>query len=286
MSTIDFTNSSAPAFEIHSIQWLKENRDLLEKPQRHHSAQIVWITNGSGHYCIDMEKYAIVPNTIYFVPPGRVQRLHVDDSLEGVVLSFSSDLFLLAIASPIQTVCDEMIAGFSRVNVVPVREKKTGDVLTNLVQELKQEMAEHRFLRSEILAGMLKLFLIYLRRMFLPAPQEFTSSKMNSLFNDFNSRLDKTFLSRRSVADYASDLSVTPSYLTEVVKRFTGLSASQFIQQRQVLEAKRLAIYSDDTMKGIAYKLGFEDVSHFSKFFKNVAGMNFSEFKKAGNVAG
>ncbi len=284
MNTIDFPIPRDPAFEIHSIQWLKENRDLLDKPQRHFSCQIVWVMSGRGHYCIDMERYSLVAGTIYFVPSGRVQRLHADGDLTGYVLSFSSDLFLLAIASPSQVVCDEMVAGFSRVNIVAVRDKKTETMLTHLLQEMMQELGGHRNLRSEILAGLLKVFLIYLHRMFLPLPQEMSSSKMNSLFNDFNSRLDKSFLTKRSVADYARDLSVTPSYLTEVVKRLTGLSASQHIQQRRVLEAKRLAIYSGETMKGIAYKLGFEDVSHFSKFFKNVAGINFSEFKKKRNA--
>jgi AraC family transcriptional activator of pobA len=79
-------------------------------------------------------------------------------------------------------------------------------------------------------------------------------------------------------------ISVTPNYLTEVVKKVTGNSASYHIQQRMVQEAKRLAMYSDANMKDIAYTLGFDDLSHFSKFFKNAAGMNFTEFKKKTNV--
>jgi AraC family transcriptional regulator, transcriptional activator of pobA len=280
MTTINSTTAATLAFEINSIQWLKENMRLLDKPQRHFSAQIIWIMNGRGHYCIDTERYALADNTIYFVPSGRVQQLHARGDLTGYILSFSSDLFLLAIASPCQPVSDELIAGFSRVNVVSVRDKKTENVLTNFLEEMMQELAEHRLLHSEVLAGLLKVFLIYLRRMSLPLKQEISSSKTITLFNAFNSTLDKSILTRRSVADYASDLSVTPSYLTEVVKRFTGLSASQHIQQRKVLEAKRLAIYSGDNMKSIAYKLGFDDVSHFSKFFKNATGINFSDFKK------
>lgn len=280
MTTIDSITANAPAFEIHSIQWLKENRDLLNRPQRHFSSQVIWILSGRGHYGIDMERYALVDNTLYFVPSGRVQQLHATGDLTGHVLSFNSDLFQLAVASPSQPVSNELNAVFSRVNVVSVRDKKTETVLTNLLQEMKQELAEHRMLHSEILAGLLKVFLIYLCRMSLPYPKEIESSKMITLFNSFNSSVDKSVLTRRSVADYASDLSVTPSYLTSVVKRFTGLSASQHIQQRKVLEAKRLAIYSGDNMKSIAYRLGFDDVSHFSKFFKNASGVSFSDFKK------
>jgi AraC family transcriptional activator of pobA len=46
------------------------------------------------------------------------------------------------------------------------------------------------------------------------------------------------------------------------------------------MEAKRQAIHANVSMKEIAYLLGFEDHSHFSKYFKNNSGMNFSSFKK------
>jgi len=285
MTRIDPTTAKTPAFEVRSIQWLKENHDILDKPQRYFFSQIIWIRSGQGHYCIDTERYALAENTIYFVPSGHVQQLHAAGELSGHVLSISSDLLMLAVASPSQPVSNELISGFSRVNIVSIKDKKTEGVFLHLLEEMVQEISEQSMLHSEILAGFLKIFLIYLRRMSIPFPREIETSKMVSLFNSFNSKVDKAVLTKRSVADYASELSVTPTYLTEVVKRFTGMSASQHIQQRKVLEAKRLAIYSDDNMKTIAYKLGFDDVSHFSKFFKHVAGINFTDFKKKQDIA-
>ena len=126
----------------------------------------------------------------------------------------------------------------------------------------------------------MKVFLITLKRSSKAVRQQFTSSRKMRLFINFSSKLEKNFLTKRLVAEYASELSVTPNYLTEVVKKITGNSASYHIQQRMVQEAKRLAMYSDANMKVIAYTLGFDDLSHFSKFFKNAAGMNFTEFKK------
>jgi AraC-like DNA-binding protein len=126
----------------------------------------------------------------------------------------------------------------------------------------------------------MKVFLITLKRLSKAVRQQFASSRKMRLFINFSSKLEKNFLTKRLVAEYASELSVTPNYLTEVVKKITGYSASYHIQQRMVQEAKRLAMYSDANMKVIAYTLGFDDLSHFSKFFKNAAGMNFTEFKK------
>ena len=92
--------------------------------------------------------------------------------------------------------------------------------------------------------------------------------------------LEKKFKEKKMVADYAAELFITPNYLNGIIKKMTGFSAGYHIRQRVVLEAKRLGRYSDAGMKEIAYSLGFEDSSHFSKFFKAVAGMNFSDFKK------
>ena len=58
------------------------------------------------------------------------------------------------------------------------------------------------------------------------------------------------------------------NYLNEIIKKTTGYSAGYHIRQRVVLEAKRKAAYSDSCMKEIAYHLGFCDIAHFSKFFK------------------
>jgi AraC family transcriptional regulator, transcriptional activator of pobA len=79
---------------------------------------------------------------------------------------------------------------------------------------------------------------------------------------------------------YANELFVSPNYLTDVVKKVTGHSASYHIQQRTVQEAKRLIMYDEVTMKMVASSLGFEDLSHFSKYFKKAAGMNFTDFRK------
>jgi AraC family transcriptional activator of pobA len=91
---------------------------------------------------------------------------------------------------------------------------------------------------------------------------------------------EMNFATRRAVADYASALCLSPNYLNETVKTVLGAPTSYHIQQRIMLEAKRLAVYSNYTMKQVAYHLGFDDLAHFSKFFKNASGECFSEFRR------
>ncbi len=65
------------------------------------------------------------------------------------------------------------------------------------------------------------------------------------------------------VKEYAEILAVSPNYLNEIVKEFSGFSASHHIQQRLIIEAKRKAVYEGYSMKEISYHLGFWDPFSF-----------------------
>ena len=75
-------------------------------------------------------------------------------------------------------------------------------------------------------------------------------------------------------------LSVSANYLNVTVKKVSGYPVSYHIQQQIIQEAKRQAVYTDKSMKEIAYQLGFEAITHFSKFFKKNEGSNFSLYRK------
>jgi len=265
-------------FGVSTIEWLNQTRQDSDQPTRYPHHQIVWITKGAGTFCIDMEKYRIADNSVYMIPPGRMRQFNGEASLSGYVLSFNTDFLYLATDGPGRPFFEEIVADFRKVNMLSLNSDCDG--LKNLLREINTECDNELIHRMEILSGLMKVFLITLKRSSKAVRQQYTSSRKMRLFNNFSSKLEKNFLTKRLVAEYASELSVTPNYLTEVVKKITGYSASYHIQQRMVQEAKRLAMYSDANMKVIAYTLGFDDLSHFSKFFKNAAGMNFTEFKK------
>jgi AraC family transcriptional regulator, transcriptional activator of pobA len=266
-------------FEIATLESFGLHPGTIEDPVRKPHHQIVWITKGSGSCRIDLEKYTISDNTIYTIPPGRFHRFSPAGQIAGYVLSFNADFLQLAIEGPGRPFFKEISADLKQVNMFLLRPDKP--VLQNLLDDITREFDTHLMLRLEILSGLFKIFLIHMKRLATTVWQEEASSHKMRLYNNFYAALDKQFKTMKQVAEYASELSVTPSYLTDVVKKVTGYSASYHIQQRMVQEAKRLAIYSDANMKMVAYALGFEDLSHFSKFFKHAAGINFTEFKKS-----
>jgi AraC-like DNA-binding protein len=78
---------------------------------------------------------------------------------------------------------------------------------------------------------------------------------------------------------YAGSLNISTPYLNECVKTTTGYSVSWHIQQRVVLEAKRLLYHSDKSIKEIAGELGYDDYSYFTRLFVKVSGLTPVAFR-------
>ncbi len=98
-------------------------------------------------------------------------------------------------------------------------------------------------------------------------------------FKMFISLLMQHYKSERSVGFYASKLNLTPKYLTTLIKKVSGRSAADWIDEYVVLEAKALLKYSDMSVQQIAYYLNFSDQSFFGKYFKKQAGVSPTVYK-------
>lgn len=104
------------------------------------------------------------------------------------------------------------------------------------------------------------------------------------LFREFRNQVEKLYKKKQSVGEYAEILNVTPKYLSEVIKKESGKTALQYIHQRIITEAKVLLRYTNRTSKEVAFSLGFNSPSHFSRFFKNKTGQSPSQFRRNRNI--
>lgn len=105
-------------------------------------------------------------------------------------------------------------------------------------------------------------------------------SRFEIVTKAFKGLLERNFVTAKSPTEYAQQLNISSPYLNECVKNITGYSVSHNIQQRVILEAKRLLYYSEKSVKEIATELGYNDYPYFSRLFTKVAGMSALEFRK------
>ncbi|HEK21363.1 MAG TPA: AraC family transcriptional regulator [Bacteroidetes bacterium] len=113
----------------------------------------------------------------------------------------------------------------------------------------------------------------------LHASRSETLSRYEMITKAFREILELNFASAKRPGEYARQLNISAPYLYECVKNTTGYSVSQLIEQRNILEAKRLLYYSDKSVKEIAFELGYYDFSYFTRLFNKVTGMTALNFR-------
>lgn len=138
---------------------------------------------------------------------------------------------------------------------------------------------------ESITATLIKLLLLYLHKSMPETNRIVAAKRQHALAELFFNLVGKHFRAKKMVTDYASELCISPHYLSQVVKEVTGETPSFFIQQHIAKEAKKQALLSSRSMKEVAYDLGFDDQAHFSKFFKKTTGMNFTTFRSTATLA-
>lgn len=267
------------SFEIRPLESvIKYDEPIPSQIFSHDYFEILWITQGTGLYRVDMQQFTISPNQLFCIRPGEVHLIESGEDLEGYIISFTRNFLGMNDMDPDVVHPGGIYQLFDRCKAIQV-SNDTADMAL-IMEKMLKEFNNLDLFRLELLKRYFKIFLIYLSRQLEETSLMTTQTRSLGLVQKFMELLNANFKEMRMVADYARQLAVTPNYLNESIKKATGYPASYHIRQRIALEAKRQAAYSDVCMKEVAYHLGFSDSAHFSKFFKNTTGMNFTDFKK------
>lgn len=143
------------------------------------------------------------------------------------------------------------------------------------------EIQSNDELQLEMLQSMLKRFIILCTRIYK------TQQNYNSLetvkvdiVREYNFLVEQNFRTKHTVAEYAAMLNKSPKTLSNLFSKIAEKSPLHFIQDRKMLEARRLLRFTDKSVKEIAYEIGFEDLQTFGRFFKKQEGLSPTKFKE------
>jgi AraC-like DNA-binding protein/quercetin dioxygenase-like cupin family protein len=255
-SNVEIKSEALP-LKVQTIKgFTEEQDDINEGPHSHNYYEMVWLVKGEGTLNVDMGEYTVGSNTIFCVKPNQAHQFQTQEGMEGFVFSFTDSYFRMDEYDFAWTSQASLFQLFSEGRTIGITYEMEED-MKEVVWKMIKEFQNQSPYRVELLKRYFKIFLIYLTRRSEENPQSTEQSRETELVKRFMELLDKNFKEKKMVAEYAAELLVTPNYLNRIVKRNTGLSASHYIRQRVVLEAKRMGRYSDAGMKEIAYDLGF-----------------------------
>jgi AraC-like DNA-binding protein len=246
-----------------------------------HRYQIIWVLKGTGTHWLNLEKRRIPEGTLCCIKPNQCHKLETEGILQGFMLSFDESFLGVGDHEIESGYRSALISVFDSEQPLATDPATAAD-MQEIAEKMLREFDHLDLFRGEMLRRYLKVFLVYLARQFEPSRGGlFRPKRTIDLVERFFSLLTSDFGIKRTVSDYAGQLFVSPNYLNEMVKKNTGHAAGYHIRQRIILEVKRMVTFAGASTKEVAYALGFSDMAHFSRFFKQNAGLNFSDFKKA-----
>ncbi len=268
-------------FEIHSMQWIEENRmHDISAPHKHEYYVVMWIKRGEGIHHVDFQPYPLTDNSLWFISPGQPHHLQTKHTPEGYVLSFADDFFCISEANRDILVNTGLFFNFSDCSPFHVLPQQVS-MLDFWVQEMIEEFSQAHPMRSEALLGYLKIFLIKLSRLYTyPLHPGTEGLRSEGIARKFMELVERYVGIKTKVQQYAGSLGLTSNYLNTIIKKVTGISASEHIKNRLLLEIKRQMYAGEKSAKEIAYALNFEDEAYFSRFFKNNTGYTFSAYQE------
>ncbi len=264
-------------FNIQRIESFLEKTGTYHHAHRHPGLyQWVWVTKGKGRHRIDLQEFEMKPGLIFALHPGIVHDCISDDDMEGFILHFSPDI--LDAAHKIMGANQQKGAPCYLVLEVP---KQAEASLHALFEQILEEAEAKRSGYELVVKALINILLVYAKRW--PTLSHAPSSAANSLQADFDQLLERLFRQERSVQPYADALQVSVPVLNQTIKAFTGITASEHIQRRLLLEAKRQLTYTRRSISEVAYELGFEDPNYFWKFFKRHTDLTPGQFRRLEN---
>lgn len=254
-----------------------EEHQLFDRTAHSNNYKVILLTQGACYCDIGSDSLKIDTGHIAVIRPGQFCRVVPEEMTSGFVLSFSYDFLQLAAGAP-GIILPHLHPGFNEHYTIPVTPAALLPI-AEIALQIWEEYHSCSDLRDEMIRSLFRIFILYVSRLNTDS-NDINYGKCSPLVRRFFSLLEHSFTTMKMPADYADMLAVTPAYLNELVKRSCGFTTSYCIQQRIVTEAKRLIMYTELSLKEIAYRIGFEDASHFSKFFKKFTGKRYSDFRR------
>ena len=255
---------------VHAISRLVQGgRWRVEAMRSLREPVLFWFTQGQGRITVAGTTRGYAPNQAVFIPAGVMHGFEVAPRVQGTAVFFGREHGLDLPAQPM----------FLRPRD-PVAQKEIVGLLENVQRELEtprpaaMKAAQHHL-------GLVAVWIdrqIERERANEPLPGR--SQAAQRLVARYAALLERDLDSRRSVADFAAALGVTPTHLTRACRATCGKGAHALLEDRILFDARRLLAETKMPIKDVAEMLGYASAGYFTRAFQRTAGVTPSAFRR------
>lgn len=262
--------------------FLDSDMQTNSRPHVHTFYEILWFFDGKGTHTVDFQDYEVKPGSIFFLSPGQVHNFDGITRHRGISLKLCTDFLKYENADEDIFIKYNMFNAFDVAPYFLISTPSVAEHLCGLIENMREEQGHaDDFGHMDILRALVKVFLVNVQRHGVrpdALPLQ-TTRASNRLFLLFRKTLEQEYDRMHTVKDYADRLNVSSKTLTNSVTECSRKSPLAFINDRVILEAKRLLRFTNLMVKEIAYRMGYDDPSYFVKFFKRQTGYLPSDFR-------
>lgn len=251
----------------------------LLKENTSNGQSLLWMTADDNQLNIDGKDYTFQQNEVVCLT--QFHRVRVRKVSRMRMVRFNRPFFCV-IDHDSEVGCKGVLFfGASQLPVfhIPLEELEKFDILWRM---FSIEMQSKDSLQIEMLQMMLKRLLILSTRLYKAQKMAGLAAENGhaDIVREFNFLVEQHFKTKHTVAEYADLLHKSPKTISNLFTRLGTKTPLQLIQERKMLEARRMLRYTELPVKEIAYELGYEDLQTFSRFFKVQEGVSPSEFRE------
>ncbi len=279
---LNFKRNADLQIEVVPLQTLtRVSKEHLVMPHRTNFYHIFLFENCQPTHFVDFEPITIQPYSLLFIDKDRVHQFDQLLKYEGRVLIFTDDFFC---TTENDTKFLRSCILFSDLADKPTIKLNTTDfekyinICENITEELSLQPDNSK---PVLLKNLLHNFLLLAERE--KRKQGFTELKKGAnldytlLFRDL---LEINYTTLKSVTDYTKVICISEKRLGQATAKILGKSPKEIINDRILLEAKRLLVHTNLSIKELGQDLGFEDPAYFVRFFKPHTASTPVEFRE------
>ncbi|MDO6491706.1 MULTISPECIES: helix-turn-helix domain-containing protein [unclassified Cellulophaga] len=233
-----------------------------------------------SHFSVNFVEYITKEKSILFLSPYQTLKWHNTTSSKVKLLQFHGDFYCIEFQKD-EVACNGLL--FNNVYLQPyiTLDKVVFDEISELLTKMEKEVKVNKRFSSSVLKSYLQLILAICSNE--KDHQLGSTPSLKSNNNDLfmlQEMLELHFREERNPSFYANKLTMSPSSFSKKVKYRFKKTPTQLIQERVILEAKKLLHLTHKTVKEVALELNFDDEFYFSRYFKKEVGLSPTHFRE------
>jgi AraC family transcriptional regulator, transcriptional activator of pobA len=239
---------------------------------------LVWNRGPAQVATIDETRFEVPENAFFALNVSHSFRL--ERSEDAVIWQFNKEFYCI-VTHDAEVSCSGLLFYGWRDGAPIFLDERESRSLALLVEVFKDEFDNRDNIQGEMLRVLLKRLIIKLTRLVKAqsAAGALTVSELDTV-RQFNLLVENNFKRLHQVQEYANLMFKSPKTLSNLFSKHSDKTPVQVIADRLFLEAKRLMLYTDRSASEIGFELGFDELAHFSRFFKKMAGQSPTEFRR------